>query len=222
MKDRNLLPECNGQKLMPEEDFRQLFCARCRNQECVFSEGGENRWVNRMSTQEERFLKNPLFADPDDPRFADIRALHFEEALQQAYQMELSAQRGDWTIPEVVGPREEATKKVDAAVQRLAESQGKQPPEFPDPKPEEPPPDPQPVEPKPEPRPQPKPESRPTPQQRRPLNTEMPPQGLMVDGTDPIPPSPVQKVATESWEIPAEQKVAVGGKVVLGPSGGGK
>ena len=218
MKDRNLLPECNEQKLVSDNDFRKLFCARCRNSDCVFSEGGENRWVNRMATQEERFLDNPLFAEPDDPRFTEIRALHFEEALERAYQMELSDQCGDWSIPEVTGPRGEpqTTEKVDFAVRRLAESQGKNPPELPEPQPEKAPPNflpPSRVVP--EPRTQ---EPTPPPQRPRvPLNTEMPPQGIMVDGTDPHPPSPIHDAVTASWEIPAEQTVDVGGKVTLGP-----
>jgi hypothetical protein len=84
---------------MSPEDFGRFFCKLCRNPECVSSATGTSKWVNRMETQVDRLLDNPLIADPDDPRFAELRRIDFADAMRQAMAMEISERRGDWEIP---------------------------------------------------------------------------------------------------------------------------
>jgi hypothetical protein len=52
-----------------------------------------------MATQEEVLLNNPRFASEADSRFEDIRGLDFHDMIQSALVLEVSAQKGDWSIP---------------------------------------------------------------------------------------------------------------------------
>lgn len=85
-------------KVSPKE-FEHLFCRVCRNQECTRSAGSKDRWLNRMTTQVDRLLVNPKFADPNDPQFRDIRATDFPSAVREAMRLEISDRRGDWSVP---------------------------------------------------------------------------------------------------------------------------
>ena len=87
------------QKLGTPEKFEETFCRRCRNAECRRSAIGESRWVQRISTQEERLLIHPRFEDPEDPRFKDVVDKKFLDKLQEAMALEVSSRRGDWEIP---------------------------------------------------------------------------------------------------------------------------
>jgi|GEM_PF-1741531 len=80
-------------------DFERMFCRQCRNPTCDRSAGSGLRWLKRILTQEDRLLSNPKFADPNDPRFKEIRSVEFPSALKEAMKLEISDRRGDWTVP---------------------------------------------------------------------------------------------------------------------------
>lgn len=88
----------SGQPTTPET-FSQSFCRLCRNQECSRSGGSGSKWLQRMSTQEDRLLLHPRFADPDDPRFKHLREIDFPSALREAMRIEIADRRGDWVPP---------------------------------------------------------------------------------------------------------------------------
>lgn len=96
----DLWNECFNQSMgMTPNEFEQTFCRQCRNPTCDRSAGSGLRWLKRIMTQEERLLNNPKFADPNDPRFKEIRSVEFPSALKEAMKLEISERRGDWTVP---------------------------------------------------------------------------------------------------------------------------
>lgn len=135
MPKRDMWAECYAgehQRNISPEDFKRVFCQRCRNPECSNSAVGQSRWVNRMETQVDLLLDNPLFADPDDPRFKALRELDFASAVREAVALEVSSRKGDWTIP--------TDEEIDRVAQEMM-SQGpvgfEAPPgDEPDPEPE--------------------------------------------------------------------------------------
>ena len=96
---RDLLQECNDLRI-PEKEFRDLFCVRCKNPECVNAGFADSMWSARMLTQEDRLLINPKFADLEDPQFQHLRSLDFPDMLQQAMRLEISDRRKDWEVPD--------------------------------------------------------------------------------------------------------------------------
>ena len=143
---KNLLTYCNDQGMNPQ-DFMRMFCRRCRNYECVNAAFAGGLFDARVATQAERLLENPTFADPDDPKYADVRVIFFKDMIQEAMRLEVSDQRGDWTVPDmpdipsfdvadgqdIVAP-DSTTSSVDKAVKALARNSGKPEPNLPDPK----------------------------------------------------------------------------------------
>jgi len=102
MPRRDLWKECfagEHQQHLSPEDFKRLFCRLCRNPECVNSASGRSKWANRIETQVDRLLDNPIFADLNDPKFAAIHGLDFKDAMRQAIALEITTQKGDWEIP---------------------------------------------------------------------------------------------------------------------------
>lgn len=91
--------ECTIGNEMPHKEFEQRFCRVCKNQECVRAGWGESQWVQRMSTQVDRLLDNPTFADPRDPQFRHIREHDFPDLLREAIRIEIVDQRNDWSVP---------------------------------------------------------------------------------------------------------------------------
>ena len=91
--------ECTIGNEMPPKEFEQRFCRVCKNQECARAGWGESQWVQRMSTQVDRLLDNPTFADPRDPQFNHIREHDFPDLLREAIRIEIVDQRNDWSIP---------------------------------------------------------------------------------------------------------------------------
>lgn len=81
---------------MSPESFRFQFCSRCGNSRCTNSASGQTRWQRRIETQEDILLNNPQFADPNDPRYREVRELDFPDLLRKAMKLEISSQRGDW------------------------------------------------------------------------------------------------------------------------------
>lgn len=99
----DFLSECMiGQKKVSEKDFGQQFCRVCKNQECHRAGWGESQWVQRMTTQVDRLLDNPTFADPRDPQYRQIREHDFPDLLKEAIRVEIIEQKGDWSIPSEV------------------------------------------------------------------------------------------------------------------------
>lgn len=84
---------------VPPKNFEQTFCRVCLNPECVRSAASGTRWVRRMATQAERLLENPQFADPNDPKYRDLRSIDFPSALREAMRLEIATRRGDWSVP---------------------------------------------------------------------------------------------------------------------------
>jgi len=141
MAKRDMFSECytgDQQRIVSPEDFRRVICQRCRNPECSNSALGKSLWINRMETQADILLDNPLFADPNDPRYQAFREMNFADMARQAVALEVSAQRGDWEIPS------------DAEVEQMVQQMGVAPVGF---QPEEPEPEPA-LEPEPEPEPE--------------------------------------------------------------------
>lgn len=97
MKD--LWDECFDPSMgMSPKVFENTFCKVCRNPTCShLTQGGA--WTRRVATQMERLFTSPKFADPNDPRFADIAKLDFPSAVQEAMRLTISDRRGDWSVP---------------------------------------------------------------------------------------------------------------------------
>ena len=138
MSTKDHLYECNDKKL-PAVEFMQIFCNRCRNSACQRAGWGKSVFQNRVSTQVERLLENPKYADMGNPKYAQIRAIDFPDMLQKALRLEISDRKGDWCIPEIAvtdGVVEKAkgqtTDSVDEAIKKLAEAKGNEAPDLPD------------------------------------------------------------------------------------------
>jgi hypothetical protein len=180
-----------------------------------------------------------------DPQYAEIHKMNFPSLFREAIRIELSDRKGDWNVvsdqevdavlgkggllvgptglpittppkPEV--PEEDEAPKLPPAFAVTVETE---PELFPQER--EPEPSPEPVR-KPNPPKQPPKQPPPRmPQQGIPMNTEIPPEGIMLDG-GPTPSSgisgpPVPEV--DPWAVPdgpAVKKVAVGATIRLGGS----
>ena len=77
MSKKDYIYECNDKKL-PVVEFMQIFCNRCRNSACQRAGWGKSMFQNRMSTQVERLLENPNFADLENPKYAQIREVDLD------------------------------------------------------------------------------------------------------------------------------------------------
>lgn len=108
---------------MSPNQFTGTFCNRCMNQECGRSAAEGTSWFRRVSTQEERLLVNPNFADPRDPRFRDVANLDFRSALREAIAIEIADRRGDWSVP--------TDAEIAREASRVATGQGMSPPPEP-------------------------------------------------------------------------------------------
>lgn len=100
---------------MNPEQFTATFCNRCTNPDCSRSTAGKLRWTQRMSTQEDRLLINPNFADPRDPKYTPIVNLDFKNLLRQALTIEIASRKGDWSVPSEMEVAAEAAKITAAA-----------------------------------------------------------------------------------------------------------
>ena len=73
---QDFLGECNTQKVTLE-DFRQQFCIRCLNPECIRSQAGSSKFEQRVITWEDRLFKQVPKMHIQDPRYEKIRAQKF-------------------------------------------------------------------------------------------------------------------------------------------------
>jgi len=90
------------------QDLRTVFCSECRNFGCKHAKLAGNPWEQRMATQVDRLLENPLFANLQDPRWSHLRELDFPSLFQESIRLHLAEQRGDWSLP--------SQREVDAAM----------------------------------------------------------------------------------------------------------
>lgn len=89
----------DSHRQMSPEQFKKTFCDNCLNPGCVNSKAAGTSWMNRILTQEEVLLRNPLFANENDPLFSSLRSVDFKDLLQQALALEIADRKGDWSIP---------------------------------------------------------------------------------------------------------------------------
>lgn len=78
-KKKDYLQECMESSNFQgtAEEFKDLYCRVCQNQECVHSGWGDSRWLSRMVRQEEA-LHNPIIIDPSsDPLYFQISQQDF-------------------------------------------------------------------------------------------------------------------------------------------------
>ena len=234
---------------MSPTDFAQLFCKRCRNPTCVRAGNLANNWEQRMSTNVDRLLDNPQYSDLKLPQHLTISQLDFKDLTQKALKLVISSQRNDWNpvsdkdLGIVSDNRstanQETTQMVEDAVSKLSKLTGKQPKPEVDVEQEAPEgpiaelsvqelrrlrkieaeigqdrvPLPKPQEPL---------KIQPGTLPRR-LNTSMPPQGIMIDGSVPPTRAPVVKVApsiVDPWSPVKEKKHQPGARIVLGGNNG--
>lgn len=81
------------------EHFKQNVCKFCRNLECVNAGARSNLWTGRMSTQVDRLLDNPVFANPRDPKYTAVTRVVFQDLVKEAVNLEITSKKGDWEIP---------------------------------------------------------------------------------------------------------------------------
>ena len=229
MARRDWLRDCNEQNV-PVAEFTQIFCVRCRNNECTRAGYAGSMFAERVSTQVDRLLLNPLFADLSMPQYAQINAMDFPDAVRHALRIEIANKRKDWEMPsEDLDP--------EAAMKELLGTQAPPPPEAPTAKAQrkfgieiwE--------EPEPEsdedqsattavaPAPAPSPILTDTPPIKNPpmlirqANTAFPVGGMMADGSQPVGMTQKPSVPlVDEWAVPTktENVVPVGAKIRLG------
>lgn len=209
-------------KSVSESEFRVIWCKRCRNQECRFSQWGNGLWKNRMDTQVDRLLDNPLFGDPRQEQFRHLQDILFEDMKHQAVALHLANQNQDWEIPSekkvsdiISGESTLSASTIsnngDTSISSTVDedNEGKEPlaeemeasknsaesvVETP---------------------------IRPTPSFSHSANTEINDGGIII-GDDPVGVSP--SVVVDDWSVPApvENIIPVGGRVQMGSSKGEK
>jgi len=112
--------------------FAEKVCGVCRNFDCVRTTPNNpesNPWLERMSTQEDRLLINPQFADLRDPQFAKIRDMDFQAAIMEAINVDLATSKGDWSMPT---PEEQAAYLDRMGIDVPPEPQADEPEPEPD------------------------------------------------------------------------------------------
>lgn len=224
----DLLRDCNEHGEPPNQ-FKAMFCQRCRNAQCVNAGWSESRWANRINTQVSRLLENPTFADLRDPQYKPFQSLDFKEIGEP---LVLNGSGTDPWEPRVhlATPNREERQypEVERAVEAL---RGNTPKKVVEPQTSvlEVQTVAQPV--------LVSPVSTSTPPVRenprhytfdtnksspptRDVNTDFPSDGVMIDGSPP--PQPVELSSEDPWtpsSVQAPMKVAVGARVKMGGGG---
>ena len=136
MKKDDLWNECYDRQVSTDE-FKQVFCDRCRNIRCVNAGWAHDMFGKRVDSQMDR-LFNAETAEPNDPRFQHLTEVDFPSLLNEAIRLNIADQRGDWSLPEtpemkvVLSPIEgepagdESQQLVEEAVKNLTGTQGEQ------------------------------------------------------------------------------------------------
>lgn len=115
---------------LTKTEFADTFCSVCVQPACNRSAINRASWIQRMSTQVDRLLENPKFADPRDARWDNFRRLDFPSAMRQAVTAELVNQRGDWTIPTEADVRAASSRMVPTMFLKEADQKPVPPPEV--------------------------------------------------------------------------------------------
>ena len=68
---QDLYTGCNDQGV-PEKDFTEMFCNRCRNTSCVRAGWATSTWDRRISTQVDRLLLNPNIISQEGTKWEEI------------------------------------------------------------------------------------------------------------------------------------------------------
>lgn len=215
----DLLGECNSEHLPPAE-FKNLFCQRCRNQSCGNAGWSGSVWTERMSTQVDRLLNNPIIADGADPKFTNVRALRF---LEIAPPLVINS-RDPWEGPgkgvvHLAEPDQQVATAlaVDAAVKALTGREVRAPEPAPS-LPVAPPPVVVVTPPTPLPIVVPPPRAAPASPPVRTINTEWAEEGVMIDGSPVEAQRPVPQVAVDPWApaAPPAKVVSAGARIKMG------
>ena len=206
-----------------ESEFRLIWCKRCRNQECRFSQWGDGLWKNRMDTQVDRLLDNPLFGDPRQEQFRYLQDIVFEDMKHHAVAIHIANQNQDWEIPseqkvseiikgETALNKEKLSQEEGYDISSTVEEEKEEKVTLTEPPSSVPPTSPSDNS---------SPPIRPTPSISHSMNTEINDGGIMVGD---VPVSSTPPVVIDEWSVPApvENIIPVGGRVKMGGSKGEK
>jgi len=117
------LATCNTGDLRTDaKSFQDVWCARCSQVKCDLAKDPMSR---RQATWREHYFGMPS-ADLGIPKYAQIAGLNFQDLLEKAVKMEISSQRGDWSVPDVTSANGRITEKtttqlVEEAVQQYGQ-----------------------------------------------------------------------------------------------------
>jgi len=123
----DFLSDCNsGDLRIDPKTFTETWCARCSRSECSLAGfAKDDLMAVRNATWRERFFGDNQ-ADLSIPKFARIAAQHFKDVTDKARRREVSARRGDWSVPEIditdgqiIQAPEASTYQVDEAARQL-------------------------------------------------------------------------------------------------------
>jgi hypothetical protein len=134
----DFLGECNNLQVSAKE-FKEFFCSRCRNRECVNANWATSKWLQRVGTQEKRLLDEPLFGNPHSSKYQDLKEADFPDMMREALRLE-RANEDTWELPSDVQDgvgklvQENTTNVIDDAVKVLAKAKGKKAPDLPNPR----------------------------------------------------------------------------------------
>ena len=129
----DFLRDCNSGDLKTDpKSFQEVWCIRCSRVECNLAGFVQNDpMAIRNATWRERFFGTPE-ANLSLPKYAQIAQVDFPNLLQKAMKLEISARRGDWSVPEipvldgqVLSAPQDITNHVDAAARSLAGASGR-------------------------------------------------------------------------------------------------
>lgn len=88
-----------NKKKLKEKELRDNFCRQCKNYKCGHAKWGKPVWEERVSTQEDRLLNNPNFANQGDPKYSSIREIDFPNIMKRAITLEIADRNNDWVKP---------------------------------------------------------------------------------------------------------------------------
>lgn len=214
---KDFFDECFDKRIDPKE-FKATFCDRCRNSLCERSKFGNFSWADRMLNQMDELFAQVERANPFDDKYKDIIAAKFQEILPEARAIEISM--NNWEVPQIPildGVEEivqgAAKNSFQESLEKMVPSRKQMPPleEEVSLEKEDPPKEISPKE---------TPLVNPTLETQKPLaaqkpqygNTVVPIGGVFLEGYSPSLP---KKVSQESWEVPKEKIIPVGGTVTI-------
>jgi hypothetical protein len=95
----DLLSECMSDlKTKDVAAFTETFCARCRQQGCGRAKWSGDKFGSRVANQVDRLFHSEQ-ADPTSSRYEHLQ--DFKNLFTEAMRLEISDQRGDWSVPDV-------------------------------------------------------------------------------------------------------------------------